>query len=66
MDSLADSFVSMILQSSAVEEEESYLFSKGISPGMILCLGISAHSSLQILILFFSKAILILVSTIKK
>lgn len=58
---LADSFVSMILQSSAVEEEESYLFSKGISPGMILCLGISALFTTD-LDPFLSKAILILVS----
>ena len=48
---LADSFISMTLQSSAVEEE-SYLI---YSPGMILSVWIFPHSSLQILILFFPK-----------
>ena len=54
---LADSFISMTLQPSAVEEEESYLIyvSKGLSPGMILSVWIFPHSSLQILVLFFPK-----------
>ena len=53
----ADSFISMTLQSSAVEEE-SYLV---YSPGMILCLDISPLFTTD-LDPFLSKAILILVS----